>query len=353
MQRCEGSVAPGADHEASEEARLRIAAVAWLNLACASTAIHASAQATSVPAARQAPADCDGQSRSTYLLGPDDEVEMAGPEADDPSVKSLRIDGDGEIQVPLVGRVHVAGLTVQEAQHELEGRLSTYIRDPQITLTVKELRSQPVSILGAVNAPGLHQVRGYRTLLEMLSSAGGLRADAAHRISITRRREWGCIPLPSAAADATGQFVVAEVSVTEIVSGRMPEGNIQILPHDVISVPRAEMVYVIGDVKRSGGFVIGENESMSVLQVLSLAEGMNGTADKRRARILRREPGGQRAEIAVDVKAILAGKSEDVMLHADDILFIPGSAGKKASLRALETAIQTGTGLITGLLIWR
>lgn len=266
----------------------------------------------------------------------------------------MRIDGDGEIQVPLVGRVHIAGLSVQQAQQELNKRLSTYIRDPQITLSVKELRSQPVSILGAVNAPGVHQVRGDKTLLEMLALAGGVRADAGHRIRITRQIEWGCIPLPNAKLDPSGQFGVGEVSVHEIMTGQIPQGNIQVLPHDVISVPRAEMVYVIGDVKRSGGFVIGDNESMSVLQALSLAEGMNGTANRRRAKILRpAAAGGQRAEIVVDVKAILEGRSEDVALHADDILFIAGSSGKKASLRALETAIQTGTGLLTGLLIWR
>jgi polysaccharide export outer membrane protein len=138
------------------------------------------------------------------------------------------------------------------------------------------------------------------------------------------------------------------------MTGEVPHGNIQILPHDVISVPRAELVYVIGDVKRSGGFVIGESESMSVLQVLSLAEGMNSTADKRRVKILRPIAGvGRRAEIAVDVNAILQGKTQDVALNGDDILFVPGSATKKASQRALETAIQAGSALVTGLLIWR
>jgi hypothetical protein len=88
--------------------------------------------------------------------------------------------------------------------------------------------------------------------------------------------------------------------------------------------------------------------------VLSLAEGMNGTADRRRAKILRENPAAsQRVEIAVDLKGILEGKTQDVALRGDDILFIPGSNGKKASLRALEAAIQTGSGLLTGLVIWR
>lgn len=326
---------------------MRIAGVVWLNLALLLWAAVASGQ-------EMAPVNCERQERSTYLLGPDDEVELSGPELDEPAGKTIRVDGDGDIQVPLVGRVHVADRTVQQAQQEINKRLSTYIRDPQISITVKGLHSQPVSVLGAVNAPGVHQVRGYQTLLEMLSLAGGLRTDAGHSIRITRQLEWGCISLPNARLDASGRFSVGEVNLKEIMDARLPQGNIQILPHDVIAVPRAEMVYVIGDVKRSGGFVIGESESMSVLQVLSLAEGMNGTAEKRRARILRENPAArQRVEITVDIAAILEGKAQDVPLHGDDILFIPSSRGKKASLRALEAAIQAGSGLLTGLVIWR
>jgi polysaccharide biosynthesis/export protein len=333
---------------------MRIARVGSLSLALMSWAAIAYGQDSSAAGHPQAPVNCDKQARSTYLLGPDDEVEIGGPELDEPGGKAIRLDGDGDIQVPLVGRVHVAGLSVQQAQQEVNKRLSTYIRDPQITISVKELRSQPVSVLGAVNAPGVHQVRGFKTLLEMVSLAGGLRGDAGNGIRIIRQLEWGCLPLPNATLDASRRFSVGEISVTDITDARVPERNIQILPHDVISVPRAQMVYVIGDVKRSGGFVIGQQESMSVLQALSLAEGMNGTADKKRAKILRENPaGGQRTELAVDIKAILEGKTRDVALHGDDILFIPDSTGKKASLRALETAIQTGTALLTGLVIWR
>jgi polysaccharide export outer membrane protein len=109
------------------------------------------------------------------------------------------------------------------------------------------------------------------------------------------------------------------------------------------------MVYVIGEVKRSGGFVLGEHQSMSVLQALSLAEGLNGTADARHGRILRLKRADQREELAVDVRGVLTGQKADVALQGDDILFIPGSTGKKAALRAIEAAIQTGTGLA----IWR
>lgn len=305
-----------------------------------------SGQVSAPPKVTQTEAYCSGQFRSTYLLGPGDEVEISGPELDDKAINPARIDGDGNLQVPLVGRVHVAGLTVQECEEELDKRLSTYIRHPEVAVNLKEVRSQPVSVVGAVNSPGIHQVQGHKTLLEMISLAGGIRPDAGYRVRITRRLEWGCILLPNSTLDVAGGFSVGEVNLKEILEARKPEENIAIFPHDVISVPKAEMIYVIGDVKRSGGFVLGQHKSMSVLQALALAEGLNGTADTRHARILRLSPNAdQRVEIAVNVKNILNGKSGDVPLVGDDILFIPGSIGKKTTLRAIEAAIQTGSGL--------
>jgi polysaccharide export outer membrane protein len=313
----------------------------------------ASAQVPSLPASPKSDelkAKCSDQVRSTYLLGPGDQLEISAPELTELANKQVRVDGDGDIEVPLGGRVHVAGLTAKQTEQQLDKVLSTYIRRPQVVVSIAEVRSQPVSILGAVNAPGVHQVQGHKTLLEMLASAGGIRQDAGYSVRITRELEWGCIPLPSAQLDATGKFSVAELDLKKIMEAKNPEENIQIFPHDVISVPKAEMVYVIGDVRRSGGFVLGEHQSMSVLQALSLAEGLNSTADTRHAKILRLERNAdQRVEMAVDVKRILNGKGPDVPLQGDDILFVPGSTGKKAALRALEAAVQTGTGLA----IWR
>jgi polysaccharide biosynthesis/export protein len=302
----------------------------------------------SLPAAEAVHPDskCINQVHSTYLLGPDDQLEISGPELTDAGDKRARIDSDGDVQAALVGRIHVAGLTAQQAEEVLNKALSKYIREPQVVVNVVEVRSQPVSILGAVNTPGVHQVQGHKTLLEMLASAGGIRPDAGYSVRITRQLEWGCIPLPGATLDPSGQFSVAQVNLKEIMEAKDPAENIQILPHDVISVPKAEMVYVVGDVKRSGGFVLGERQSISVLQAISLAEGLNGTADVKHSKILRlNRDTDQREELPVDVKDLLKGKKQDVSLQGDDILFIPGSTGKKAALRAVEAAVQTGTGL--------
>jgi polysaccharide export outer membrane protein len=329
---------------------LFISRLLTLGLAGAFLIGSASAQNPAATASGEQKAKCDNQIRSTYLLGPDDQLEITGPELTDLSNKPVRIDGEGDIQVPLAGTVHVAGMTVQQTEQELDKVLTKYIRQPQVVVNVAEVRSQPVSVLGAVNSPGVHQVQGHKTVLEMLAMAGGIRQDAGYSIRITRQLEWGCIPLPGAQLDASGKYSVAEVNLRKIMDAKTPEENIQIFPHDVISVPKAEMVYVIGEVKRSGGFVLGEHQSISVLQALSMAEGLNTGADPRHAKILRlKADADQRVEVAVDVKDALNGKKPDMPLQGEDILFIPGSTGKKAALRGLEAAIQTGTGLA----IWR
>lgn len=283
---------------------------------------------------------------STYQLGPGDQLELSTPGVEDFDKKLIRIDEDGKAQVPLIGRALLAGLTVPQAEKVLNESLSAYIRDPQISIDVKELRSQPVSVLGAVNTPGVHQLEGRKSLLEVLSLAGGIRPDGGYSIHITRQLNWGCIPLPNAHIDSTGRFSTADLDLKKLIEAKDPGENIQIFPNDVVTVSKAEMVYVIGDVKRSGGFTLGEDESISVLQALSLAEGLIGTADGKHAKILRvNQSGTRREEITVNVNSILKGSAQDIPLHGEDILFIPGSTGKKMTLRGIEAAIQTGTGI--------
>jgi polysaccharide export outer membrane protein len=287
-----------------------------------------------------------------YRLGSGDEVIIQVLDVEEISDKPQRIDSRGNLSLPLVGRVPATGLTVEELETVVAARLGRYLRDPQVTLTIAEVRSQPVSVLGAVNRPGVHQIEGPKTLVEILSLAGGLREDAGHTIKITRRAAEGPIPLASAQADSSGNFSVAEVNVREVMEARRPENNIFIRSHDVISVPRAEMVYVIGEVEKSGGFVLEDRQSVSVLQALSLAGGLTDVAAIENSRILRGnagDGGGERLEIAVDLKAIMAGKSPDVPLEREDILFVPRS-GKRAASQAVKRA---AVGTLSGIAIWR
>jgi polysaccharide export outer membrane protein len=288
-------------------------------------------------------------SRSTpkeYSLGPDDQIVVRAEDVEEFTSTPIRIDANGNINLPLLGRVHVAGLVTEQLENVLRNRLKKYLQDPQIFVTLVEFRSQPISVLGAVRTPGIHQLEGHKTLFEVLSLAGGLREDAGYSIKITRHLQWGRIPLPDAKDNDSGQFSIASVNVKSIMSATKPEDNIEIKPDDVISVPKADIVYVIGAVKKSGGYVLGENETLSALQVLSLAEGLDRAADAQNSKILRTKPGvTQRTELPVDVRKIMTGKGADVPLMAGDILFVPASAAKNATIRGLEAALQIGTGI--------
>jgi polysaccharide biosynthesis/export protein len=314
-------------------------------------------------AGAQAPAPQEGQTartaapstqeepyRSTYALGPDDQITVRVVDMDEIGSTPLRIDPEGFIRLPYMGRVHAGGLTVEQLQAEVTKRMKAYLRQPDVTVTLVEFRSQPVSVLGAVRTPGVHQLQGRKTLVEILSLAGGLDPSAGPTVKITRRLEWGPIPLRNAWDDPTGHFSVAQVSVKAILEARSPEENILIRPHDVISVPRAEMVYVAGQVLKPGAFPLNEREHMSVLEALTLAGGADRLAAPQHSRILRRAASGQdRQEIAVDVRKILQGKAEDIALQPDDILFVPDNVPKRGAMRALEAALQAATGVV----VWR
>ncbi|MEO8659274.1 MAG: polysaccharide biosynthesis/export family protein [Bryobacteraceae bacterium] len=288
---------------------------------------------------------------ANYILGPEDEITVRVLDLEEIDGKTpFRIDIRGNINLPLAGRVHAAGSTAEELEIEIAARLKKLLQAPTVTVAVSEFRSQPVSVLGAVQTPGVQQVRGRKTLFEVISLVGGLKAEAGNSIKITRRKKYGPIPLASNQADASGEFFVAEVKVRGIMDASSPQDNIFIQPEDTISVPKADLVYVTGSVKRSGGFVLNEKESISVLQALSLAEGLDRTAATSKAKILRPSADGvARLEIPIDLKKLMAGQTEDVSMKANDILFVPNSATKAASIRAAEAALQ----ITTGLIIWR
>jgi polysaccharide export outer membrane protein len=290
----------------------------------------------------------DEQKRSTYVLGPDDQIVIRALHAEEISDKPFRIQPDGNINLAMIGGIAAAGLTVGELEAKLTESLRKYYVNPQATVTVTDFRSQPVSVVGAVTNSGVHQLQGHKTLLEILSMAGGPRPDAGPYIRITRDLRWGRVPLPNAHDDPRANSSVGEVNLRELVESRDPRQNILIYPQDVISVPAGGSVYVIGEVKKSGGFVLGTRSSLSVLEALSLAEGLQPRAAPRKARILRAIEGdkNKRQEEPVDLAKILDGSAPDVMLRSADILFIPNSVIKNATLRTVEAAIQIGTGLV-------
>ncbi len=301
-----------------------------------------------------APPGAHAGTPANYVLGPDDQITIQAPDVEEITKAPFRIDMRGNINLPLIGRVQAAGLTTDELQEQIKLRLKKYLQQPDVTVAIAEFRSQPISILGAVQTPGVHQLQGHKSLFEVLSMAGGLRADAGYSVRLTRRLEWGRIPLPNAKDDPSGMYSVASVNVKSIMDATNPGENIAIKPEDVISVPKADIVYVIGAVRKAGGFVLGESETLSALQILSLAEGLDRFADSQHARIMRPIPGtSNRTEVPVDLKKLIAGKGPDVPLKADDILFVPTSGRKAATVRGIETALGVGTSVSTGLIIYR
>jgi polysaccharide biosynthesis/export protein len=282
----------------------------------------------------------------SYRLGPGDRVTISLGDLKEMEIKPALVDLDGTIDIQYAGYIRAAGLTCSQLSAEIAGKLRPFVREPKVKVEVAEYGSQPVSILGSVNKPGAHQLRGPRTLIEVLAMAEGLKPEAGNLIRITRLGTQGPLPLPGARTDSAGQSTTGEIGVKALLEARLPELNIQIRPHDLIAVPRADLIYVLGNVRKPGGFALAERESITVLQALSLSEGVDAMGAPQKARILRSAGIGISAsEVPIDVKQILAGKSPDRPLQPNDILFIPNSRSKSAGIRALEAGIQLGTGI--------
>jgi polysaccharide biosynthesis/export protein len=281
----------------------------------------------------------------SVTLGPDDQIAVRALGIEEIDGKPARIDPQGNIDVPLVGRIKAAGLTIEQLEAAIAEQLHKYVRDPRVTVTITEYKSETASVLGEVNTPGVYSLTDATTLLQVLSKAGGLRNEAGNRVEITRRGDAGPIPLESAKADGSGTFSTAEVNVRSLLEAKTPQQNILVKAGDVITVPRAELVYIVGAVHRPGGFVLNERESMTALQAVSMAEGIEKTSAPQRAKIIRSGSTSERQEIPVDLSKILAGQSDDVPLIANDILVVPTSGAKAAFYRTMEALVQAGVGV--------
>lgn len=297
---------------------------------------------------------------SEYRIGPEDLVEITVFEAPEFN-RNLRVSASGEITLPVLGAVKAAGLTPQELEFVLQELLRRSImNDPHVGVYVRELQSHPVSVFGAVRKPGIYQIRGTRTLLEVLSMAEGLEEDAGDKVLVMRGagsqgqefRASDKTGLEGTAAEAAGEAPreTLEISLKRLLESGDPRHNAAIYPGDIVKVTRAGIVYVIGDVNKPGGFVLESNEDISVLQALARAEGLKSTAAQSKARIIRTdEVTAARTEIPLDVGKILRGQSPDPYLQANDIVFVPDSKGKKALYTGLETTLRT----LVGIVIWR
>jgi len=278
--------------------------------------------------------------KDDYTIGAGDEISVHVLDSQDIPEKAMRVDPDGRIALPLIGRVEAAGQSVSALETEITRRLRTYIKDPQVSVNVTDSASRPVSVLGGVNAPGIYQLGSEKSLAQVIALAKGLAPDAGGLIRITR---YGGGDGESDPAKAP----VMQVSVKDLLSNSAMAGSIPIRANDVITVPKASVVYVIGEVVKPGAQTLNDRESITVLEAISAAQGVLPVGAPQRAKLLRRDPRtGQRTEVALNVKHIMSGKGENLVLQPDDILLIPRNDARAIGLKTVDAAIALGTGAL-------
>ena len=318
--------------------------------------------------AAQVPGGNSSQIPRDYKIGPEDLIEVSVFEVPELS-RAVRVSAGGAVSLPLIGAVPVVGLSPLEVEKKLTGLLrQSYIKDPQVTVFLKEFRSDPVSIVGAVKMPGLYYIQTEKSLIEVLAMAQGF-SDGPTRlpgqeILITHKARTGQPPVEASLATAdslssetsavaadekTDWAEVVEVPIKKLLESGDPKWNVPIYPGDVVRVVQAGTYYVAGDVNHPGGFPLTDFEHVTTLQALAIAGGTKRSAKMGEALIIRRDASGNRIETKVDLKKIERGQAEDLDIGANDILFVPGSVTKQAVLRAVEATIQVAT----GVLIWR
>jgi len=282
------------------------------------------------PVTQQAAAQTSpiAQLRSNYVLQSGDQILIRAADVDEINEHPFLINEDGFIDLPLVGRTKAGGVSVENLEAVLVEALKKFVKVPQVHITVVQFSNEPVFFVGAFQRPGIYTLTGQRTLVEMVASVGGLAAGASTRIKVTRRKEYGAIPLPNAITLPEGGTSV-DINMSTLQNNVNPAEDILLEPFDVISVDIAEMIYVVGTaIAKAGAFPLGQRDSMSVLQVLTLAGGFMPTMRLKDAMILRPISNtSRRAVIPVDLNLILQGKSNDKPLLPNDILIVEAKGG--------------------------
>jgi polysaccharide export outer membrane protein len=271
-----------------------------------------------------------------YKVGPEDLLGILIFGQDRLS-RELRVNGQGEIAMPLVGVVKVAGLTPQQIETRLEELYNAqFLVNPQVTVVVKEFRYQRVSVTGAVAKPGIYELIGPRSLLEVLSLAGGLVSQAASIpagdvVNVIRPQK---APEPagtSKAGTSPASPQPAETMVIDLrrlVSGQSPDLNIMVSNGDVVHVPFADTAYVLGAVKKPGSVPVKEN--LTVSQAVALAGGIEPLLGTNDITIMRFDKQGSPISIKANLKSIIAKNEPDIPLKGSDVVMVNESAVKKA-----------------------
>jgi polysaccharide export outer membrane protein len=250
---------------------------------------------------------------------------------DEPDLaQTVRLDDLGDGTFNFIGSLHVAGLTTDQAAALMARKLKEgkYLLAPQVAVTIRDYSTQGVSVLGEVKTPGVYEVLGGQSLLDVLAAAGGTTPLAGAEITIQR------------AADASTLTVLLSKDAHQSLSS-----NVRLFPGDKVIIPRTGLVYVLGEVGRPGGFVMENDGKMSLLQALAMAGGTTHTSSTNGSRLLRKGPSGY-VDIRIELNKMLKGQAGDVQLQAEDILYVPNSSMKSAFARTAPTVLAATSGAI-------
>ena len=240
-----------------------------------------------------------------------------------------RVGNSGDISLPLVGNLHLAGLSNDEAQLLIERRLADghFVNNPQVSVYVKEYTAEGICLMGEVSRPGVYSPLGAHRLLDLIETAGGLTNKAGKTITVAHRDD---------------QEHPITITFSNDVA-KTAANNIELLPGDTVVVSKAGIVYVLGEVNRPGGFVMEDNK-ITASQVLAMASGPTHLAALDGTKVIRHTPEGLK-DIPLQLKKILEAKTSDVVLLPDDIIWVPGSRTKALASSTISSIISTGLSL--------
>jgi polysaccharide export outer membrane protein len=294
----------------------------FLACSCASPALAQNAEST--PSTTDAAANARVGAAPALQLSAGDLLDVNVFDTPELSGK-LRVNEHGAITLALGGDLAVSGMTAEQAGQAIEKKFldAGILKDPHVSVTVLEYATQGVTILGEVKNPGVYPLLGVHGLLDLISAAGGETPSAGKAVTLTHRSD-------------PGHPIVVTI---ETKPGSTADFHTDIRPGDTIMVSHAGIVYVIGDVGKPGGFLIENNDRLTVLEAIALAQGTNRTASLNRS-LLIRKTAGARVQLPVPLKKILANHAPDVLLADGDILFIPVS-GPKNAMRDVEAILPS------------
>ena len=261
---------------------------------------------------------CLAQTES-LTIGPGDMLHLKVLEAPELE-QSSRVSDAGTLTLILGGKVQVAGLTPADAAIAIERVLveGHYVLTPHVSVTTEQTATQNVTILGQVRTPGSYPIATPRPILDVLALAGGLNDLAQRKVTIQRR-----------STKERVDYVLSNSANAAL------DANVPVYPGDTVLVPKADVVYVLGDVNRPGGIAIVTNDSkLSLLQALSLAGGTPPNAVPSHSRLIRKQADGTHVELPLQLSAMQKGKEPDIPLQGDDIIYVPFSYARNMAVGA-------------------